>query len=187
MTLKRTRTFHRKKKNIPKIILKRTGKNEVIYGARAVNKHLPSYLRVYTEDYDIFAKNPKTEAREVERALDKHFGGNFFKVEPARNLGTFRVKSRVDGRVYADYSLTPKKLDFKKIGGKNYVTIAYIKKKNRATLRNPKAKFRHPKDRDALNRILLKEKSPQRKKRVVRNNSLDREMFYLTTTKDWFP
>ena len=178
--LKRTKTFYRNKDDIPKIILKRTGKAEVIYGARAINKYLPDYLKVYTDDYDIYAKNPKKEAREVEKALDKHFGGNYFKVEPAQHPGTFRVKSRIDGKTYADYSPMPKKVNSKKIRGKNYITIEQLKKQKRKTLRTPTAKFRHTKDRDALNRLNLAAKVPRiKKKKKKKLNALDRQILNL--------
>lgn len=153
--LKRIRTFYERKSNIRNIILENVGEDEIIYGASAINKYLPLKLRIYTEDYDIFAINPYAEARQVERALDKYFGGNYFQVKPAEHKGTFRVVSKIDGKVYADYTLTPKKIPYKIINGKRYITLDYAKKDKLRMLRNPKAKFRRSKDKDSLNRMNL--------------------------------
>jgi len=166
MTLKKTRNFYNKKHNIKRIILNRVGKSEIIYGNSAINRQLPNKLRVYTEDYDIYAKNPRKEAKEVEKALDAYFGGNYFIVEPAIHGGTFRVKSLVDGKVYADYSLLKGKVPFTIINGKKYITLNYAKKQKRQTLKDKEARFRHDKDRDALNRILLAEKNKRRLNRL---------------------
>lgn len=163
--LKKVRRFHENKKKIPKIVLRKVNRDEIIYGARAHNRQLPKKLRVKTEDYDIYTENPKREARELERALDKKFKGDFFKVEPAQFAGTHRVKSKINGKVYADYSKAPGKVPFKKIGGKRYVKLSHVKKTIRKTLKDPTAEFRHAKDRDALNRIKLAEKLKKARKR----------------------
>jgi hypothetical protein len=151
--LERTNKFYDNKNFIKNIILFNTGNDEIIYGQSAINIQLPLKLRVYTEDYDIFCKNPKFEAKQVEKALDKHFGGNFFKVIEAFHKGTFRVVSLIDGKVYADYTKIPKYVDYIIINGKKYITLNYAKKDKLKILKDPQAKFRHSKDRDALNRI----------------------------------
>ena len=159
MKIVKVRTYYNKKQDINRIILNRTGSNEIIYGQRALNIQLPNRLRVYTEDYDIYAMNPKKEAREVEKALDKHFGGNYFKVQPAKHEGTFKVISKVDGKNYADYTKMERKIPpYTIINGRKYVTLDFIRKDRLKILRNPKAKYRHFKDRDALNRIKLNKK-----------------------------
>ena len=157
--IKKTRNFYNRKNNIKKIILTNIGKNETIYGQSAINIQLPKILRVYTEDYDIFAKNPLKEAKQLERSLDKNFRGNYFKVQPAMHPGTFSVISLVDGKTYADYTLMPKNIPTKIIRGKKYVTLDYAKKNKIKILKDPSAKYRHAKDRDALNRIKLAQKS----------------------------
>lgn len=164
ITLKQTEKFHRKKKSIRKIVLSKTDPHEVIYGAVAINKRLPLFLRVPTSDIDILTPTPKNDALEVEHALDRRFGGNFFEISPAVHPDTVRVRSRVDGEVYADYTFSKKKPPHDRIKGKNYVKVPYIKRLIKKTLRDPESKFRHKKDRDALNRIKLSEKI--RKKRA---------------------
>ena len=96
-TPKHTDKFYRKRKRIDKIVKSKIDKHEVIYGARAINKQVPPHLRRPTTDFDIFSKTPKKDAREVERALDRRFGGDFFFVEPAKHRGTWKVKAHATG------------------------------------------------------------------------------------------
>jgi len=166
-SLKRVRTFHKKKKNIPKIILSRTGNKEVIYGARALNKRFPPFLDTTTKDYDIFSPTPKKDARETEKALDKHFGGDFFYIKQAEHPGTWKVKSKINEEGYADYTIPESKIPSDKLGKNRYAKLDWIKAKINKSLKDPEAEFRHAKDRDALNRIRIYEKLKGiRKKRV---------------------
>jgi hypothetical protein len=171
--LKKTKIFYDKRTEIGSIILDKVGDNEVIYGQRAINVQLPFKLRVYTEDYDIFAKNPRKEAIEVEKALDKFFGGNYFIVKPAKHSGTFRIVSVVDGKIYADYTKVSTGIPYTIINGKKYITLNYAIKEKTKILKNPRAKFRHAKDRDALNRIKLAQKIRQRRTVFPRRRYLD--------------
>ena len=159
--LKKTENFHRKKKDIPKIISKKTGPKEVIYGAKALNKQVPSHLQEPTTDYDIFSPTPKEDAKETEAALDKHFGGDYFDVEAAQHPGTWKVKG-MNGKTYADYTDKPKGTRSVTIDGKKYLPISSIGKHIKKTLTDEKAKHRWRKDRDAYNRIKL---ALQKKKR----------------------
>jgi len=93
-------------------------------------------------------------------------GFNAFETKQAIHKGTVRVKSRVTGDSVADYTIPEGKISHKRIGGKNYVTLPYIKKGINKTLKDPKAKYRHDKDKDSLNRIKVYEnlkKKPKRK------------------------
>ncbi len=164
-SLKQTERYHRNRRKIPKIILSKTGKKEIIFGAKASNKQLPLFLNVRTRDFDIYSSTPKKDALELERALDKDFGGNFFRTEAAEHKGTFKVISNITGNTRADFSKKPKNVPFKVINGKKYVTLDYIKSSIRKTLRDPIAEFRHVKEKDRLKRILLKEKLKRKMKR----------------------
>lgn len=162
-------TFHRKKKEIKKIILSKTGKHEIIFGQRAVNKRVPDFLDRPTTDYDIFTPTPKKDAKQTENALDKHMGFNAFEIVPAKHEGTHKVKSLIDGETYADYTKPDKKVPYEKIGKHNYIKLAWIKKQIGKTLKDPTSSFRHDKDKDTLNRIKIYEKlkqNPTRKKGV---------------------
>lgn len=165
LTLKQIEHFHRNKRKIPSIILSKTEAHEVIYGARALNKYLPKFLDKPTEDYDIYSRTPKKDARQIERALDKSFGGDFFFTEPALHKGTYRVKDRVRKSGVADYTKPKKKIPSKRIGGKNYEKLSHIKKHIKKTLKDKEAKYRHDKDRDALNRINIYERLKRRRKK----------------------
>ena len=169
VTLKQVEHFHRNKNKIPKIVLSQTEPHEIIYGARALNKQLPSWLDKPTMDFDIFSATPKVDAMETEKALDKEFGGDFFFVEPALQL-----KSHVNKEGYADYTKPDTKIPHRKIGKHKYVKLDYVKQHIKKTLKDKEAAYRHDKDRDALNRIKVYETLRKGKKssKRVRNKSM---------------
>ena len=158
---KLVRYYKQKRKIVPTIIHDlRTDKDvQVVYGARAINAYVPTFLHKPTRDYDIFARKPKSEARELERALDRGFGGNFFEVKPAEHRGTYRVMSRVEGVSVADYTKPKGKLRTRKLNGIVYVSPGMIKSSIRKTLKDPKSEYRHAKDRESLQRLTLWEKT----------------------------
>ncbi len=129
----------------------------IVFGAQASNAQLPPHLRKHTEDVDIFTKKSKKEAEQMEKKLDKAYGGDFFRVEKAKHKGTHKVKSNVTNRTVADYSSQGKKPNFKKILGVKYADLQSIKRKIGKTLRDEASSFRHDKDRETLQRIKLHE------------------------------
>lgn len=158
MTLKDVETFHRKKKDIPRIVRKTIGNKEIIYGERALNARFPTFLDRPTQDFDVFSQTPRKDAKQTEKALDKHFGGDYFRTKKAIYPRTIRVVSNINQETYADYTKPKQRIPSEKIKGKRYVKLSYVKKTIKKTLKDPKAKFRHAKDRDALNRIKIYEK-----------------------------
>ena len=161
--LRKTEHFHKNKKQIPRTIKSKIDDHEIVYGARALNKRFPSFLDTPTTDYDIYTPYPKRDARETERALDKKFGGDYFFVEPAQHPGTVRVRSHVDGEVYADYTKPEEPVPSERIDGVRYVKLTYVKKRIHKILDDPSASYRHNQDKDALNRIKIYEKMKKRK------------------------
>lgn len=153
-----TKRFHEKKHLIDDIIILKMDKREIIYGAQALNRHLPNYLDVETQDFDIFTPTPKKDARETEKALDKEFGGNFFFITPAEHKGTWKVKAYANDETYADYTKPNKKIPFVIKEGLKVVPLVFIEKNLKRTLNDPKSNFRHSKDLDALNRIKVYKK-----------------------------
>ena len=136
----------------------------IVHGAKAINAILPSWLDKETKDWDIFAKdNAEGLAKSLEQKLDDRYGGDFFAVEPAQHLGTFRVRSKVTGDIVADITLQDKVVSFRRIGGVNYVTLQYQKDKASSMLADPTSGFRHKKDRDTLQRIAVHGRSKRRK------------------------
>lgn len=131
----------------------------IIFGAQASNAQLPPQLRKHTEDIDIFTKKSKKEAEQMEKKLDKAYGGDYFRVQQAEHKGTYKVKSNVTNRTVADYTSQGKKPSVKKILGVKYATLSSIKRKLGKTLRDEASSFRHDKDRETLQRIKLHEKN----------------------------
>ena len=118
-----TKTFHKKKHQIPVIIYSTIDKHEIIYGEKALKKRFPNYLERHTQDYDIYTKTPLKDAREAERALDKSFGGNYFYVKPAQHPGTYKVVAYANQEGYADYSKPEGRIPYDVIDGKKYVKL----------------------------------------------------------------
>lgn len=162
VSLRKTEHFHKNKKKIPSIVKSKIDRHEIVYGARALNKRFPSFLDTPTTDYDIYTPHPRRDACETEQALDKKFGGDYFFVEPAQHPGTMRVKSHVDGEVYADYTKPDGPVPSDRIDGVGFVKLSFVKKGIHNTLNDPSASYRHDKDRDALNRIKIYEKMKRR-------------------------
>jgi len=160
--LQKAEHFHKHKHRIPGIILGAVDDKEIIYGARALNKRFPRWLDRPTTDFDIYSTHPRKDARESERRLDKAFRGDFFFVKQALHPGTWKVKSHITGDTHADYTKPDKQIPFDRIGGKKYVKLSAVKKHIKKTLKDPEAKYRWEKDRDALNRILIYEKMRKR-------------------------
>lgn len=138
---------------------------EIVYGARSVNVRLPDFLQKYTEDWDIYSKNAEQTAKEIEKDLDKYFGGNYFEVKPAKHEGTFKVISRVTERGVADITLPEKVIKYDTIRGIKYATLDEQVINIKKTLADPASQFRHRKDRETLQRIKLSKKIKKTKKR----------------------
>ena len=158
VSLAHTKQFHKKKHKIGAVILSKVDDSEIIYGARALNVRFPKYLDRHTTDYDIFTNQPKRNAVESEKALDKEFGGDFFHTEAAQHEGTYKVKAHANQEGYADYTKPDDDIPYQKIRGKKYIDLDYMEKHTEKTLKDPEASYRHAKDRDALNRIRIYKK-----------------------------
>jgi len=77
----------------------------------------------------------------------------------------------VESNYHSDYTKPEGKIPSEKIGGKRYVKLSHVKKTIKKTLKDPEAKYRHAKDRDALNRINIyesrkKKRAPSRPRRT---------------------
>lgn len=139
------------------IILKelKTDPDMILHGNRAINKQLPEYLQIYTEDYDILSANPRVDARRIERLLDERYGGNYFKVELGKHPGTFKVRSKVTHRVVTDLTKLDVDVPTKEIDGIKVATLEHHLERIKITLKDPKKEFRWIKDRETRQRILL--------------------------------
>ena len=137
----------------------------VVHGGRALNAYLPAWLDKATEDWDIFSATPRATAKKLEEVLEKKYGGNYFTVKPAKHKGTFRIQSMVTKRVVADITLPEREIEYKEIEGINYATLDYHARQIKRTLATPEYSFRHPRDKETLQRIkIYRKRHPGRAK-----------------------
>lgn len=147
---------------IPKVILKKARKkNEIVYGARAIQAQIGIFSRP-TEDFDIFTKNPKKAASSTEKKLDLGVGFDYFYTKKGVNPGTWKVKGKgydmkkgtPDDEGIVDYTEMPSPAPkTKNINGIRYRALSEEVKAKRAVLKDPNFAFRHKKDREDLIRI----------------------------------
>ncbi len=152
--------YYRNKALARQLILQDAAEDKhIVFGAQASNAQLPHHLRKHTEDVDIFTKKSKKEAEQMEKKLDKAFGGDYFRTEKGIHKGTYKVKSNVTNRTVADYTSQGKKPKTKTILGVRYADLGSIKGKINRTLKNESSSFRHDQDRETLQRIKLHERN----------------------------
>jgi hypothetical protein len=146
------------------IILNQTRReNNIIYGARAMNKQLSiGLLKRPTQDFDIYSKAPKRSAIKLERKLDRVSGDDNYFVKPSKHKGTWKVKDKGydnipntnDDIKIADYTPMPKPQPRTVlINDVRFVHLSEVLKDKKRTLRNPKYAFRHGKDEADVQRI----------------------------------
>lgn len=158
LTAKQKLKYYKNKELVDQVVLKDAKEDKhIIYGARAINKQLPPYLNRHTEDWDIFSKTPKKDAQEIEKKLDKEYGGDYFQVAKAKYKNTWKVKNKVTGKTAVDYTYPQSKVPSVNIYSNRYAKIGWIKKKINSSLKSSKS-FRFDKDKEALQRIKLYEK-----------------------------
>ena len=157
VTTKHTERFHMLKHRIPNIIKSTIGVKEIVYGEHALKVRFPGWLERPTQDYDVYSPNPKKDAIQAERELDSVFGGDFFFVKPAQHKGTWKVMAHANQEGYADFTKPSEKVPFDIINGIKYARLSLEKKHRVKSLKDKDFSFRHPKDKDALNRIKIYE------------------------------
>jgi len=158
--------FYRNRNKIDKTVLQEIRKRKLIlFGARSLNRQLPKFLQKETKDFDIIVtdRNPKVVAKELERKLDKKFKGNLFIVEKGKAKGVFKVKRVLGKEGVIDVVKSDKKVPFVKRKNVRVSTLAFEKAKIKESLANPKAKFRHDKDRERRERIRIFENTRKRR------------------------
>lgn len=159
LTNKQKLRYYKNKEKTDHIILDDAAEdNHIIYGARAINVQLPSYLKKHTDDWDILSKTPEKDALETEKKLDRAYGGDYFSIEKGQHEGTWKVKNNVTRKTTADYTSPDKKVPHINIYKNKYAKLGWIKRKIQNSLKNPNNAFRFDKDKEALQRIKLYEK-----------------------------
>lgn len=139
------------------VIQDATEDGHVIYGATAINAQVTPQFQKPTSDVDIKVKNPKKEAKQMEKKLDKKFKGDYFSVHKAKYKDTYKVKSNVTGETVVDYTKLRKQVPVKQVLGTRYEDLSSIKRSINKTLRDESSSFRHDKDMESLQRIKLNE------------------------------
>lgn len=165
LTTRQKRSYYRKAQRIERYVREfikrkqRSGDDLVVYGSRAINafarKYSADYLSRHTSDFDIYAIDYREIDDELELYLDKRFGGDFFESTPARHAGTQKVKSRVTGDEIADFTHPDRPVEYVTIGGIRYAHPRNRLKDIQRSLADEGSRFRHQKDREAQQRILL--------------------------------
>lgn len=130
----------------PPAIKKQAAKSgNVIYGCRGINGILGKSLSRPTHDYDVYSKTPLRHAKELEKHIDKTTGLDMSYVEEIPFTTTenkkgkmYRVVTRPQGDVDADFNLMPKGLDITKVKGINYVSLKAAEKKFPGMLKEDK-------------------------------------------------
>lgn len=157
VSVDRTRKFHNIKERVPSIVKRFIRNEHVLYGGKAINQQVIPSLVTESKDFDIFTKNPKRDARALEKELDKQAGGDVFSVAKAKFPRTMKVKN-LRGETVADFTQMPSGIKCRRIGGLNVQSIESMEAGIRRTLRNPANAYRKGKDSDNLNRIILTRK-----------------------------
>ena len=154
--------FRRNKKVINRVVRDRLSKTKrIVHGARATNAQLPRFLeRKATVDWDVFAKNPKKAAREMERALDRKFGGDFFRVKKGKTkkLKVNKVVSNVTDEAFVDFSVPNRKVPWIAKRGVRFASLRDQFEKAKRTVAERTAPFRREKDLSLIRRVRKFEK-----------------------------
>ena len=133
-----------------------------------MDSQLTPILREPRIDYDIYARQPRKSANEIQRQLDRDVanGHDDFYAKPALHKGTWKVmhegkdgeKNTRDDVGIVDYTQMPNKLSTVSINGISYEEINSIVNRKHQILADPKSKYRHEKDKKALNIIGVSKK-----------------------------
>jgi len=125
-------------------------KGQIIYGARAINPQLPTYLQKETIDYDILTKRPKKSAQELVKELQR-VTGKEFRVVKGKHEGTYKVKT--NDKTIVDYTQLKREPKIKNILANKYQDIKSIKRSVQRLVKKKEAKFRREKDISTIERI----------------------------------
>ena len=160
--------FKRNERVVDRFIRGFLAKNKVgiVHGGRAQNAQLPRPLeRKPTKDWDVFSKNPKLRATQLEKKLDKRFRGDFFKVKKGATvkLKVHKVVSNIDGESVADFSLPDRQVGFVAKRGVRFALLKDQFERAKANVKDPDKKFRRAKDMSLIRRVRSFEKMRRRK------------------------
>ena len=141
---------------VDRVIRKRLAETKrIIHGGRAQNIQLPRHLERPTKDWDVFTKTPKKAATNMDKALDKKFGGDLFHVKKgigSPGIKVFKVKSNVTNEAIIDYATPTKTISWIAKRGKRFATLKQQVEHARENLKDSSKKFRASKDKSLIKR-----------------------------------
>ena len=159
--------FERNKNLVNRFVRGRLAKTgRTVHGTRATNAQLPRFLeRKPTVDWDVFAKNPKKAAMNMEKFLDKKFRGDFFDVREGatKRLKVHKVFSNVTGDTHVDFSIPDRKVPTVSKRSVRFATLKDQFEKAKSNLKDPSKIFRADKDRSLIRRVEIFERLRRKK------------------------
>ena len=149
--------FNRNRNIVNRVVRNFLSKRKVgiVHGTRATNAQLPRDLHRETLDWDVFVKKPKLRARQLERKLDKKFGGDFFRVKKGIGSPGIRVQkiiSNVTDEGFVDFATPGRVVPSIPKRGVQFATLSDQVKRAEANIKKPELKFRRAKDMDLIRR-----------------------------------
>jgi len=154
--------FRRNRNIVNRVVRRRLAETKrIVHGGRSQNAQLPRFLeRKPTLDWDVFAKDPKTAAIQMEMALDRKFRGDFFDVKEGKTkrLKVHKVFSKTSGESFVDFSVPDRKVPSIAKRGIRYASLKDQVERAKQNLKKPSAKFRREKDLSLIRRVKKFEK-----------------------------
>jgi len=144
------------KKVVNRVVRGWLAKNKVgiVHGTRATNAQLPRKLERKTIDWDVFVKNPKKRAMQLEKVLDKKFGGDLFHVKKGSNvdLKVHKILSNIDYEGVVDFAISNREVPSVAKRGVRFATLKDQVRIAKETIQKPEARFRIEKDLSLIRR-----------------------------------
>ncbi len=149
--------FERNRNIVNRVVRSFLAKRKVgiVHGTRATNAQLPRDLQRETLDWDVFVRNPKKRAIQLERALDKKFGGDFFRVKKGTGSPGIRVQkviSNITDEGFVDFATPGRVVPSIPKRGVQFATLQDQLRRAESNIRKPELKFRRQKDMDLIRR-----------------------------------
>ena len=156
--VEKEKIFKRNKNLVNRFTRNFLAKNKIgiVHGTRATNVQLPRDLKRKTTDWDVFVKKPRLRAEQLEKVLDKRFGGDFFRIKKGTaspEIKVWKVKSNVTDETLIDFASTNRKVKSISKRGVRFATLKDQQMIAERNIKKPGLKFRRAKDKDLLNRI----------------------------------
>jgi len=115
----------------------------VLYGGHAVNALVDKNNQRYTYDFDVYSRQPKHHALQIEQSIDQGVNADLAYVEQTsyphgrKQKPLFRVRTHMNDNVEADFNTMPQGIRFTKRKGVRYETLGRAEQKYDRMLRHP--------------------------------------------------